>query len=124
MGGTQWQYETMNCVPDCVLGQCTAGNTLGICYGCDHILEIETLNRLLWFQFDTWLRFRVAIRIATLIATLVETSVPERLRVANRVAIRVDPEGSKIHNPGGFSMVAIRVAIRVANRVSIAISQP
>ena len=65
--------------------------------------------------------------IATLIATLVETSVPERFRVANRVAIRVSirnpesqPEVPKIRNPGGFSMVAIRVA----NRVSIAISQP
>ena len=69
-------------------------NTLRCCYGCDHLLEIETLNRLLWFRFETWLRFRVAIRIATLIttliATLVETlvetmfvtTVPERFRVA------------------------------------------
>ena len=61
-----------------------AGNSLRICYGCDHILEIETLNRLLWFWFETWLRFRVAIRIATLIATLVttlvKTSVPECFR--------------------------------------------
>ena len=71
------------------------------------------------------------LQIATLIATLVETFAPERFRVANRVAIRVairnpesQPEGPKIRNPGGFSMVAIRVANRVANRVSIAISQP
>ena len=65
--------------------------------------------------------------IATLIATLVETFIPERFRVLIRVSIRVEirnpelqPEGPKIHNPWVFSMVAIRVA----NRVLIAISQP
>ena len=44
-------------------------------------------------------------------------------RVATRVAIRnpeSQPEGPKIHNPGCFYMVAIRVA----NRVSIAIWKP
>ena len=82
-------------------------------------------------RFETWLLFSVANRIATLIATLIKTSVPERFRVANRVAIRVSnhnpesqPKGPKIRNPGGFSMVAIRVANRVANRVSIAIRNP
>ena len=79
------------------------------------MLKIETLNRLLWLRFET------------LIATLVLTFVPERFRVANRVSIRVairnpelQPEGTKICNPGVFSMVAIKVA----NRVSIAILQP
>ena len=68
-------------------------------------------------------RIEIATLIATLVETLVETSVPERFRVAIRVAIRnpeSQPEGPKIRNPGVFSMVAIRVA----NRVSIAISQP
>lgn len=71
----------------------STGNSLRICYGCNHILKIETLNRLLWFRFETWLRFRgvnrVATLIATLVATLIETSIPERFRVVIRVAIRV-----------------------------------
>ena len=57
------------------------------------------------------------------------------VQVVNRVVIRVlirvsirnpesQPEGPKIRNPGGFSMVAIRVANRVSNRVSIAIRNP
>ena len=29
---------------------CQTGNTLRICYGCNHLLEIETLNHLLWFR--------------------------------------------------------------------------
>ena len=48
------------------------------------------------------------------------------IRVSIRVAIRnpkSQPEGPKIRNPEGFSMVEIRVANRVANRVSIAILQ-
>ena len=114
------------------LPQSQAGNSLRICYGCNHLLEFATLNRLPWLRFETWLRFRVAKRIATLIATLVETSVPEcfqglrikiatlfatlvattvpeRFRFANRVAIRVvirnpesQPEGPKIRKPGFF----------------------
>ena len=63
------------------------------------------------------------IEISTLIETLKHSGMKISTRVAIRVAIRnpeSQPEGPKIRNPGGFSMVAIRVA----NRVSIAISQP
>ena len=61
------------------------------------------------------------LRIATLIKTLVETSVSESCYGFDpKSQPWSQPEGPKIRNPGGFSMVAIRVA----NRVSIAIRNP